>query len=89
MLLFVSPAVNACQKGFKPTDVAGVCVEVDQNEVNPSWVSSEKPPKSGMPSWQAAGTVLVNAPSMADSDAKADAEKVNADKEGKRTAGIK
>jgi hypothetical protein len=87
--ILVSPAVNACQKGYKQTDVAGVCVEINQDEVNPTWRSDEKPPSDKMPSYQREGVTVVDAPSMAASDAQADLDRINAIRDGKRAAGIK
>lgn len=88
-VLTASPVTNACQSGYKPTDVPGVCVEVNQEEVNPTWVSNEKPPSDKMPSYQREGITVISAPSMADSDAQADLDRLSADKEGKRKAGIR
>lgn len=87
-LLLAASGANACAVGYQPTDVPGVCMEINQAEMNPTWVSDEKPPRDKMPSWQREGVTVVDRPSTSDSDAKADLEKVSADKEGKRTAGI-
>lgn len=88
VLLFASPAV-ACQPGFIPSDTPGVCVEKTGGEMNPNWVSTEKPPSDKMPSYQREGITVINAPNMALSDEKADQDKASADREGKRKAGIR
>lgn len=88
-VLAVSPAVNACQVGFIPSDTPGVCVEKTGGETNPNWVSDEKPPEGRMPSWQRGDVKIVDAPNMALSDEKADQDKANANKEGRRKAGIR
>lgn len=81
--------VEACKPGYKSTDVPGVCVEINQTETNPSWVSNEKPPKDKMPSWQREGITVIDAPAMTTADEKEDLDKLNADKEGKRAAGLR
>jgi hypothetical protein len=85
-VLTASP-VLACKPGFKPTDVPGVCMEINQAEVN--WASDEKPPEDKMPSWQREGISIVNAPSTAKADEEADRAKAEANEEGRRTAGIR
>lgn len=87
-VLTVSPAVNACRAGFKPTDVEGVCVEINQDEVSATWRSDEKPPSDKMPSYQREGITVVDCPSMAASDERADQERAAADREGKEAAGV-
>lgn len=50
--------------------------------------SDEKPPKSGMPSWQDPGVKADLPQNLIYQDAKLDREKSEADAEGKRAAGI-
>jgi len=87
--LVVPVSVLACQVGYVPSDTPGVCVERPNEATNPAWVSDEKPPEDKMPSYQREGVTVVDAPSMADQDAKADREKIEADQQGKKSAGIK
>jgi hypothetical protein len=56
---------------------------------NPAWVSDEKPPSDKMPSYQREGITVIDAPNMAAEDTKADQEKIQADAQGKKSAGIK
>jgi hypothetical protein len=82
ILLLVPTVALACQDGFVPTDVEGVCVEVPK----PVQPSDEKPPTDKhLDDYR---PDVVTAPNMADQDAKADAEKAEADKEGKAAAGV-
>jgi hypothetical protein len=89
VLLLMPLSAVACQKGYVPSDTPGVCVEQSAEQTNPQWVSSEAPPSDKMPSYQREGITIINAPSMAEADAKMDREKAEADSEGKRNAGIK
>lgn len=87
-LLLVSGFAVACDKGcFAFKDTCACDAEPYQAEtVKPS---DEKPPSDKMPSYQREGVVLINAPSTADADAKADQEKAQASAEGKQAAGIR
>lgn len=94
LLLLVVTATaqaTACKVGFVDSDVPGVCVEHDTSKdtTNPAWVSDEKPPTNKMPSYQREGVTVVDAPSTRQEDEKFDQEKREADKSGKKAAGIK
>lgn len=87
LLLFIPTVALSCKAGFVPTDVPGICQEADVTDaVKPS---DEKPPSDKMPSYQREGIFIVNCPSTADADARADREKADAEAEGKRKAGIR
>lgn len=77
----------ACQKGYVETDVPGVCMESPEM-ANP-WVSDEKPPADKMPSWQRENIKVIDAPSMTAQDEREDRERAEADKDGKKKAGIR
>ena len=91
-LLFLTSSVFAapvtCGKGS--FEYRGECV-VDIPPITAEAVlpSDEVPPKDKMPSWQREGITVIEAPNLADADAKADAEIRAANMEGKRAAGIK
>jgi hypothetical protein len=87
VLLFVPAVSVACQKGYVPTDVPGVCQETGVEE-HPKWISDEKPPENKMPSYQREGITVIDAPNMAVEDEKQDAEKRAADAQGKKAAGL-
>ena len=72
--------VEVCACDAKPA------FEKDFKAVVPS---NEKPPKSGMPSWQADGIKVIEERNLDKQDAKEDQEKIDADAEGKRRAGLK
>lgn len=77
----------ACPKGSY--EYNGGCEYDIQPEIAaPVKPSSEKPPSDKMPSYQREGVVLINAPSTADADAKADQEKAQATADGRRAAGL-
>lgn len=89
-VLFLFPAVAwSCQQGYVPSDTPGVCVEKPIDTTNPTWVSDEKPPSDKMPSYQREGVTVINAPNMADEDAKSDRDKIDANAEGRKSAGLK
>lgn len=94
-LLFASTVALAdrlpptCKQGYKQTDVYGVCIEINQDEVNPMWVSDEPPPQEKMPSYQREGVTIVNAPNMAAEDERMDKERLDAEQEGRKRAGIR
>ncbi len=54
-----------------------------------SWVSDEKPPRSGMPSWQNPNVHVLELPSLAADDANQDKARDQADVQGKKRAGLK
>lgn len=88
-LLFVPvTAFAACPAGTTP--YKDTCVYDLVPNIAPSVLpSDEKPPSDKMPSYQREGVVIVDAPNMAEQDAKADREKLEADAEGKKRARIK
>jgi len=66
------------------------CIDDIQPEIaQPVKPSDEKPPTDKMPSYQREGVTVVDAPNMAFEDSKADAEKRQAEADGKQMAGIK
>jgi hypothetical protein len=83
--------LHACPKGS--TEWEGTCsqdIQPESAQVDQSkWVSDEKSPKDKMPSWQREGIHVVDAPNMTIQDAKEDAEKNDADIQGKRAAGLR
>jgi hypothetical protein len=87
-LLLSGSAYAACKKGYIPDPETGVCMESSETETNPAWVSSEKPPKDKMPSYEREGVHALTPPSLAADDIKKDEDKAAANKEGKRAAGI-
>ena len=84
----LSGAAYGCPDGCVPYE--GLCA-CDQVAQQPPMVkaSDEKPPKSGMPAYQAAGVHPDMPKSLMDQDAKWDEENRAADAEGKAAAGIK
>lgn len=90
VLLFVPAVATAkCRDGYVKTDVEGVCMAQPVSVTNPEWVSDEKPPSDKMPSYQREGVTIVNVPNMATEDAKADQDKLDAERDGKRKARIR
>lgn len=67
----------------------GCEIDIQPEIAKPVQPSDERPPSDRMPSYQRSDVMVVDAPNMADEDAKADAEKVNADRIGKKSAGIR
>lgn len=88
LLLVPTVAVASCREGYVPTDVQGVC-QASVSKTNPDWIVDEQPPSDKMPSWQREGVTVINAPNLEIEDRKMDQEKIDAEAEGKRRAGIK
>jgi len=91
LMLFI-PTVSiagSCKPGYVPSDTPGVCLEKPVTATNPEWVSEEKPPSDKMPSYQREGITVINAPNMADEDAKSDRDRSDATAEGRKSAGLK
>lgn len=90
LLLLPSVLFGACRSGC--FDYRGTCTcEIQPNKADEKDFvkpSDEKPPKNVQPCWQTGLCTVVDAPNMASEDAKWDAEKLAADREGKRSAGI-
>lgn len=90
MLLFLlaMPAWSACGPGcFEFRD--GCACDAPKEIAQPVKPSDEKPKQSGRPSFESEGLTLDERPSLAAQDQKRDDEKVAADREGKKAAGIK
>lgn len=88
VLLLVPVVAGACPKGSSP--YKDTCVyDLEPNIAPPVQPSDEKVPDDKMPSYQREGISIVDAPNMAYEDAKADQAKLDADKQGKKSAGIK
>jgi hypothetical protein len=90
-VLLLVPAVSfakKCPSGTEP--YKGECVSSDATPygADPVKPSEEKVPEEKMPSWQRPDVTVVNAPNMADADAKLDQEKAQADHDGKKAAGL-
>jgi hypothetical protein len=87
VLMFMAQIAGACPSGS--IEWEGTCSKDIQPEIAPSvQPSDEKPPKSGMPSYQAEGVNAVMPPSCAAEDAKQDQAKAEAEAQGKRAAGL-
>jgi hypothetical protein len=86
LLCLLPVSAVACREGFTPSDTPGVCVEKSVEVTNPAWVSDERPPQSG---WNPDRSNAVSAPELTAQDIKADQEKAQANRDGKKAAGIK
>ena len=90
ILLFAVAVASAKECGPGSYEYRGECQADIQPEIaTPVQPSDEKPPTDKMPSYQREGVTVVDAPNMAFEDSKADAEKRQADADGKQLAGIK
>lgn len=88
MLLVVPVSALSCPKGSY--EYQGECVlDLKPITADPVKPSDELPPSDKMPSWQREGVHLIDAPNMAQDDAKQDQEKLEADRQGKKAAGIR
>lgn len=85
--LLVPVTAVACPKGSY--EYRGGCV-VDIQPISGTAVqpSDEKPPDDKMPSYQREGITVIDAPSTSAADAQSDRDKVDADTEGKKSAGL-
>jgi hypothetical protein len=86
-LLVPGVALAVCSKG--QSEWRGECV-VDLVPLGAPAVkpSDEVPPSDKMPSYQREGIQVVDAPNMATEDERLDREKIEAEKDGKKAAGI-
>lgn len=90
VLLLLPVSAQAVNCGKDAYEYRGECVaDIKPITAEPVKPSDEKPPEDKMPSYQREGIQIINAPNMAEEDAKADAEKRSADEQGKQSAGIK
>ncbi len=89
LVLATATALFAQECGTGCVMVGGVCA-CDQvpETAPPVKPSDEKPPRSGMPSYQADGVHAVDAPSLIYNDAKQDQERADAETAGKHAAGL-
>ena len=82
---------NAVACGSGCFEYQGSCACDQRPAVEPeayAQPSDEKPPRSGMPSWQDPSVKVDDPKSLIYQDAKADQDRVQAETEGKRAAGI-
>lgn len=89
LLLLLSGSVWAvkCPQGM--SEWKGECTyDLVPELAKPVQPSDEKPPKSGMPSYQAPDVSLAKVTNTAAEDERLDQEKRDADAEGKRAAGL-
>lgn len=81
-------ASASCPKGcYRYKDVCAC--DILPQTATPVQPSNEEPPRTGVPSYQAPGTLLINPPDLTEEDEKADREKKDAVAEGKKQAGIR
>jgi len=86
--LLASNAV-ACGTGCFEYNGSCACDSAPEKSVTPEVVpSDEKPPRSGIPSWQDPTIKASEPQSLIYQDSKSDADKKAADVEGKKAAGI-
>jgi hypothetical protein len=88
IVFILSTPVLACKSGYEPTDVPGVCVESQSSSMQASLVSDEKPPKDKMPSYEREGVKLIDAHDCTEDDRKTDLTTAQAERQGKKEAGI-
>ena len=89
VLCLLSTSVLACDKGCEPY-AKGLCACEGTPEASVSVKpSDEKPPDDKLPSYEREGVKALTPPSLVTEDAKLDQEKADADKQGKKAAGIK
>lgn len=88
-VLLVAANAVACQPGCYSYQGICACDQVAEKAVQTFQPSNEKPPKSGMPSYQAENIKAEMPASMAGQDAKLDQEKADADVQGKKLAGLR
>ncbi len=91
VILLTSPVVLACEKGC--VEYQGNCAcDAPANKAetvtDASVISDEKPPQDKMPSYQREGIHADMPTSTAAQDAIVDAQKLQANGEGKKAAGI-
>lgn len=88
VLLSVPTLAMACNKG--EYEYRGDCiVDIQPITAPPVQPSDEKVPDDKMPSYQRPDVTVINAPNTATEDERMDREKIEADKQGKLSAGIK
>jgi len=89
-LIATSASLNACDKGcYDLKNGICACDQTPQFSTETVIPSAEKPRRNGIPSWQS-GEIKADMPnSLTDQDAKSDADRINADSDGKKAAGIK
>ena len=78
----------ACPKGYEA--FKGDCVaDIQPETAPPIKPSDEKPPRSGYPAWQQADVKVIDEPSKVQEDTQMDQERVQADSQGKKAAGLR
>ena len=85
--LTVPASALVCGNGCEVYKDVCAC-DIPSQVALPVQPSDEKPPKTGMPSWQAADAHIVDAPNMMFQDEQQDRERINADADGRQAAGI-
>lgn len=92
VVLLAVPAAAACPDGYEDMK-NGTCASMqassDPVKDAPYQASDEKPPEDKMPSYQREGIHADMPASTAAQDALRDEERMNADTEGKKAAGLK
>lgn len=89
VVMLQATAFSACKEGYVPTDVEGVCQKADTRQTNPDWIIDEKPSFHPQPAYQRGEVTIVDAPNLEAQDRKDDLEKEQANKEGRKKAGLK
>lgn len=88
VLLLVPVSLVACPKGSYEYN-GGCEMDIQPQQAPSVKPSEERPPSDKMPSYQREGVKVIDVPNMAGEDAKLDREKVEADRDGKKAAGLK
>lgn len=88
LIAFLAVLVLACPEGQSEWQ-DGCVVDIAPEIAAPVQPSDEKPPEGRMPSWQRDGVFIVDVKNWDTEDRKADQDKLDADKDGKKAAGIR